>query len=301
MSKAMNGTNYTLSNMETVYYVDGYYPHAVVNDDGDWQAEDDPVFEAIQRPRDPHQTAIVFSSDRLYYPGLVAAMSSVRRFHPEVPLVIIDDGLTFSQVRFLQQYAEIVSSSNPLPNIPAWARFDISRINYDRVVYLDADVILVRKITELLETDAEFAAVRNLDWAIKENFLDTTLLKEYDIDADAPAFNAGVFSIDNRKWGEARLAQEALQLYRRFGHTFAYADQSALQVIMNSNGASVTFLDDSYNAIAECWDWQNHSDRVHIIHYAGDEIKPWNPHCKYPMLHLFFAHSKIKGYKQSHC
>lgn len=290
----MKGSNYTLSNMETVYYVDGCYPHATVDDNGDWQAEDDPVFEAIQAPRDPRQTAIVFSSDRLYYPGLMAAMASVRKFHPQAPLVIIDDGLTASQVRFLRQYAEVVKSSNPLPDIPAWARFDVSRLNYDRVVYLDADVILVREITELLETDAEFAAVRNLDWSIKENFLDPTMLQEYGVDADAPAFNAGVFSLDNRKWGRSRLAQEAMQIYRRIGHTFAYADQSALQVIMNSNGSSVTFLDDGYNAIAECWDWQNHSDSVRIVHYAGDTIKPWNPLCKYPMLNLFFAYSKIK-------
>ena len=290
----MKGTNYTLSNMETVYYVDGLYPHAAVNDNGDWQAEADPVFEAIQEPRDPHQTAIAFSGDRLYYPGLIAALSSVRKFHPQVPLVIIDDGLTVSQVRFLQQYAEVLKSANPLPEIPAWARFDISRINYDRVVYLDADVILVSEIPALLETEAEFAAVRNLDWPIKENFLDATVLKEYGIDADTPAFNAGVFSLDNRKWGKSRLAQEALQLYRRIGHTFAYADQSALQIIMNSNGSRVTFLDDGYNAIAECWDWGHHGDSARIVHYAGDEIKPWNPLCQYPMLDLFFAHSKIK-------
>lgn len=290
----MKGTNYTLSNMEVVYYVDEHYPHAMVYDNGDWQAEDAPVFETITVPRNPHQTAIVLSSDRLYYPGLIAAMTSVRKFHPQVPLVIIDNGLTDPQVRFLRQFAEIIRSLNPLPEIPAWARFDISRLDYDRVVYLDVDIILVREITELLQTDAEFAAVRNLDWAIKENFLDPTVLEKYGVDADAPAFNAGVFSIDNRKWGKSRLAQEAMQIYRQIGHTFAYADQSALQIIMNSNGSSVTFLDDGYNAIAECWDWQNRGDSVRIVHYAGDEIKPWSPLCRYPRLDLFFAHSKIR-------
>ena len=290
----MRGTNYKLSDMETVYYVDGHYPHATVNDRGEWEAEDDPVFGAPQPPRDPRQTAIVFSSDRQYYSGLIAAMNSVRRFHPRVPLVIINDDLTAVQVAFLRQYAEVVKSANPLPDIPAWARFDVSRLNYDRVVYLDSDVILVQEITELLENDAEFAAVRNLDWPIKENFHEPAVLKEYGVDGDAPAFNAGVFSIDLRKWGKGRLAEEALQLYRRIGHTFAYADQSALQVIMNSQGSGVTFLDDGYNAIAECWDWQNHGNRARIVHYAGDEIKPWSPLCKYPMLDMFFAHSKIR-------
>jgi lipopolysaccharide biosynthesis glycosyltransferase len=280
--------------MDMVYYVDGLYPHAKVDDNGDWYAEDDPVFGPILGPRDPHQAAIAFSSDRLYFPGLMPALLSVRVHHPEVPLVVIDCGLTPIQSRYLQQYAEVIPSSNLLYEIPAWARFDVSLLNYDRVVYLDSDIVVLNKITDLLRTEAEFAAVKNLDWAIKENFADPCVLKRYSIDPNAPAFNAGVFSIDNRLWGKGRLLQEAMRIYKEIGEFFTYADQSALQVLMNYDGHRVTFLDDGYNAIAECWDWQNRESCAHIIHYAGDEIKPWDPLCKYPKLDWFFAYSKIK-------
>lgn len=290
----MKGKGYKLSNIDMVYYVDAYYPHATVDEEGNWYADDDPDFEPVVGPRKPDQTAIAFSGDRLYFPGLMAALSSVKAHHPEVPLVIIDCGLTANQARYLKQFAEVVRSSNPLPDIPAWARFDVSLLSYDRIVYLDADVVVLSKIPDLLETEAEFAAVKNLDWSIKENFIDVSPLRMYGIDPEAPAFNAGVFSIDNRVWGKRRLFEKAMEIHSQVGKSFAYADQSALQIIMNSGGCRVTFLDDAYNAIAECWDWATRESDVHIIHFAGDEIKPWNPSCKYPMLDRFFAHSKIR-------
>jgi lipopolysaccharide biosynthesis glycosyltransferase len=290
----MKGSGYILSNMDTVRHVDAHYPYAVVDENGDWHADDRPVFQPIVGPRNPRQTAIVFSSDQLYFPGLMPALLSVRHHHPDVPLVIIDCGLTSIQIRYLQQFAEVFRSSNPIPDLPAWARFDLSLLNYDRVVYLDSDLIVLAPIPDLLHADTEFAAVRNLDWGIKENFADSHVLIRYGIDPEAPAFNSGVFSIDNRLWGQGRLLREALRVYSETGDSFIYPDQSALQIIMNFRGCRVTFLNEGYNAIAECWNWQHRDEGVRIIHYAGNEIKPWNPLCSYPRLDCFFAYSKIK-------
>lgn len=290
----MKGHGYTIYNMETVYYVDAYYPHATVDSYGNWYAGDEPCYSPIVGPRDSQQTAIVFSSDQLYFPGLMPALLSVLTHHPEVPLVVIDAGLTRQQVRYLQQYAEVFPSKNPLRDLPMWSCFDISFLKYDRVVYLDSDVIVLRKIPALLETEAEFAAVRNLDWKIRENFKDSHLLEKYGVDPEGPAFNSGVFSLDNRIWGNGKLFQVAMAVYAEIGWSFVYADQSALQIIMNSDGHHVTFLEDEYNAIAECWDWGRREDAVRVIHYAGDEIKPWHPLCKYPQLNKFFSYSKIR-------
>jgi lipopolysaccharide biosynthesis glycosyltransferase len=290
----MNGQGYTLCDMKTVYYVDAHYPHATVDSHGNWHADDEPDYLPIVGPRDCRRTAIVFSSDRRYFPGLMPALLSVRAHHPEVPLVIIDEGLTPQQVRYLQQYAEVFPSRNPLRDLPMWSCFDISFLKYDRVIYLDSDVIVLREIPALLETEAEFSAVRNLDWKIRENFKAAHLIEKYEVDPEGQAFNSGIFSLDNRIWGNGKLFQAAMYIYAEIGWSFVYADQSALQIIMNSNGHHVTFLEDEYNAIAECWDWEQHEDTVRIIHYAGDEIKPWHPSCKYPKLDKFFSYSKIR-------
>ncbi len=290
----MKGSGYTLSNMDMVYHVDAHYPHAVVDEKGDWYADDRPVFLPIVGPRDPRQTAIVFGCDQLYFPGLMPALLSVRHHHPDVPLVVIDCGLTAIQARYIQQFVEVFRSSTPIPDLPVWARFDLSLLNYDRVVYLDSDLIVLDTLPDLLQADVEFAAIRNLDWGIKENFTDTDVLKRYGIDPDAPAFNSGVFSIDNRIWGSGKLLRDALRIYSEVGNAFIYPDQSALQIIMNLGGCRVTFLDEGYNAIAECWDWRRRNERVRIIHYAGNEIKPWNALCRYPRLDWFFSYSKIR-------
>lgn len=290
----MRGTGYTLSNMEMVYYVDGTYPHAVVEENGDWHADENRKYGPVVGPRNPHETVVVFSSDQSYFPGLIPAIRSLQEHHPEIHIVVIDCGLTDHQSRYLKQFAEVFASTYSVPDIPAWARFDVSLLNYDRVVYLDSDIIVLRKIPGLLETDAPFAAVKNLDWGVKENFKDPRVLDYYNIDPDTPAFFGGGFSIDNRLWGNGKLLREAMRVYNDVGCSFVYADQSALQIIMYSDGNSVTYLEDEYNAIAECWDWERKNEIARVIHYAGDEIKPWNPLCAYPKLEHFFNYSKIK-------
>lgn len=290
----MKGVGYTLSNMDIVYYVDANYPHAVVDESGCWYAEENPHFKSKVGFRNPHQAAILFCSDQNFYPGLMAALFSVLDHHPDVPIVIVDHGLTPLQVRYLEQYAEVIPTSILLPPDPVWGSLNLSLVHYDRIVYLDCDVIVLCDISELLDTEAEFAAVRNLDWTVRENYRDSRILQKFKVDPDAPAFNAGVFSIDNRKWGNGRLIHEAMAVNYAAGWSFLYGDQSALQILMNANGQRVSFIPEKYNVIAEYWDREKHDCEARIVHYAGNEIKPWHPTCNYPKLDYFFRYSKIK-------
>lgn len=277
-----------------VAYVDANYPHAEIDEYGNWSADDSPSFWPIVPQKTVGTIAFVFNSDKVYFAGLMPAINSVRKYHPEIPLVVLDRGLTAIQSDYLRQFADVVPSSNSLPDVPLWGKLDVSLLNFERIIYLDSDVLLLDSIPDLLQTQAEFAAIRNLDWGIKENFTDPCVLQRYGIDPDAPAFNAGVFSIDNRIWGNGRLLNEAVELYREIGETFVYHDQSALQILMNRAVGQVTFLPDEYNAISECWNWHDVTKKPRIIHYAGDEFKPWNPLCKQPKLEYFFEFSKIK-------
>jgi lipopolysaccharide biosynthesis glycosyltransferase len=290
----MEGTGYVLSNMEMVNWVDAHYPHATVDEAGNWKADDEPRYSPRIEPGDPHQTAIAFSSDQAYFPGLMPALLSVLDHHPNMPLVVIDDGLSKVQVRYLQQYCEVFPSRNPLKEYPPWSCLDVSFLNYDRIVYLDSDTITIRSLPALIESKAEFAAVRNIDWTIKENFHNPSILDRYGIPLDVTAFNAGVFSIDNRIWGNGRLFHEAKKIYDEVGSSFIYPDQSVLHILMNTPARRVTFIENGYNVIAECWDWYQPLKELRLIHYAGNEIKPWNPLCRYPKLELFFSYSKIR-------
>jgi len=291
--KRFKGKGYRLTNPGLVARVDALYPHAVVDSDGNWIAEANPDFTPIE-PHVPRTVAFAFSADANYYPGLITAISSVREHHLDTPIVVIDNGLTEMQSAYLSQFAEVMQGSRRLHHDPVWGKLDISLLDFERIVYLDADVILLRPVPELLHTDAEFAAVRNLDWTITENFTDSSTPQRYGVDPNATAFNSGVFSIDIRVWGGGRLLERAAKLYFETGQSFLYGDQSVLQIIMNSPEHRVTFLGDELNVIAECWDWENETRTPKIVHYAGNQYKPWHPLCSQPKLEYFFERSKIR-------
>lgn len=289
----IKGDGYLLENVDVVRYVDDHYPHAIVEPDGTWYADKYPHFKAPVQSCDKECTVTVFSADAKYYAGLVPSMLSFREHHPESHIVILDRGLTSIQCLYLAQYAEIVQSNNCVPEIEAWGRFEVSLLKYQRIIYLDSDIIVLKPLTDMHLTHAEFAAVKNLDWKVTENFSEPSVLERYGIPPDLPAFFAGGFSIDNKVWGNGRLLEAANRIYAESGKYFLYGDQSALQIVMYEHGHRITYLGDEYNAIAECWDWENKSDLAYVIHYAGDAIKPWHPTCNYPMLHIFFKYSKI--------
>jgi Glycosyl transferase family 8 len=279
-----------LSKPDVVRYVDGTYPHATVLSDGSWAAEERPVLAPAVRPTSPSSTVVVLSSDAPYYPGLIVALTSFKRYHPDVHAVVLDCGLTTMQSRFVAQFAEVRPGGLHVPQFPAWARFEVACLPYERVLYLDSDIVVLSSLESLLSTDAEFAAVRNLDWTVRDNFRSLDVLRRNGLDPDAPAFNAGVFVLDNRVWGGGRLLSEALAVWPQIRESSIYPDQSTLHAVLCRHG-SITWLDPTYNAIAEFWDWT--SGPPHVVHFAGDEIKPWHPGCTYPGLEWFFAYSKI--------
>jgi len=223
-----------------------------------------------------------------------AALASLRVIHPDVPVVILERGLSDRQMSYLSQFAEVYPSGSELPAGTEWARFELSLLPYARIVYLDCDVIVLDSLDELLNATDDFVAVRNLDWTIADNFYSSEPIKAFGVDPSLPAFNSGVFSINNRVWGSGALLREGIRVWRASADSLRYGDQPVLQIVMNIEGRRVTFLDDHYNAIAECWDASRTYDGIRILHYAGDEIKPWDPRCHYPQLNRFFRFSKIR-------
>jgi hypothetical protein len=286
-----HGSGYCLSHPDVVDWVDRRYPHASVLPDGRWMATEATAPELCLGAVSPDSTVAVFSSDAAYYPGLVVALASFKRYHPDIHTVILDCGLTTPQARHLGQFAEIRPAGGYVPEFLSWARFEVSCLPYRRIIYLDSDVVVLSRLEALLLTESAFAVVRNLDWQVRANFKSGAMLARYGVDAGAPAFNAGVFALDNLAWGNGRLLHEALDVWTALRDDCIYPDQSILHVVMYAKG-HIDFIEDAYNAIAEFWDWRQLGS-PRLVHFAGDEIKPWHPGCAYPGLEHFFRYSKI--------
>lgn len=285
------GNNYTKSYPEVISFVDSNFPHAIVDEFGNWFAESNPFF-APNRKDLSNDIAFVFSTDKNYYPGLVVALRSLLELHDNIPIIIIERDLSEMQKRYLTQFAQIIPARRFIPEHVAWDRFDISFLKYKRIVFLDCDIVILNPLNDFINSKSDFSAVKNLNWTVKENFKTSSALVKYGIPFEKPAFFAGGFSINNEVWGNGRLFYEASELFYSEWNEFIYGDQSALQIIMYRNNSKIEYLDETNNALAECWDWKNRRNDAKVIHYTG-ELKPWHKGSNQLEEKYLFKYSKI--------
>lgn len=156
---------------------------------------------------------------------------------------------------------------------------------YDKIIYLDSDIIVNHDITELYDIDLDghpAAFVRDVQVGI---------LKKHNLQIGnldyKKCFNAGVMVMDVPRFEEGHYREKSLKLlhedYARKERLYVFADQDLLQNVLYDN---VKFLDDRWNFQYQYnWRLQTLDDdyraqyiRVgeapYIIHYAGDR-KPW--------------------------
>ena len=146
----------------------------------------------------------------------------------------------------------------PLDN---FAKLRLWQLPYERVVFLDADTLVLRNIDRLFDYP-EFCAAPNV----------------YESVADFHRMNSGVFTArPDPETFDAMLARlDAPEAFwRRTDQTFLqdyFPDWHGLPVTMN-------MLQYVWFNLPELWSW----DHIHVLHYQYE--KPWQDHAKAPRLH----------------
>ncbi|MEI6239037.1 MAG: glycosyltransferase family 8 protein [Planctomycetia bacterium] len=110
---------------------------------------------------------------------------------------------------------------------------DLMPGNVDRVIYVDADTIIRRDITDLWEENLaghSTAAVMDpvIPWAACPDGLPW---QELSLPPDAAYFNAGMMVIDLGRWRRERIGQKALAFLRT--HRLPHADQGGLNAALS--------------------------------------------------------------------
>ena len=179
-----------------------------------------------------------------------------------------------------------LSSFEGLPTMPhissrmAFARLMIPRIfstNVHRVLYLDADTLVLDDLIPLWEVDLKGAVIgavldRILDPALKrrvpgvDKWLDSfPRVRDY--------FNNGVLLIDLDAWRKERISEKAIE-YLRFHPDSPYNDQDALNVACDGRwtelGLRWNFYDHFRTSILD----MPPAERPKIAHFVGSQ-KPW--------------------------
>ncbi|WP_378950858.1 glycosyltransferase family 8 protein [Pelosinus sp. sgz500959] len=168
-------------------------------------------------------------------------------------------------------------------------RFLLAKVLYgiaDRVLYLDADIVCVGNIRELMDIkmgDSVIAVVQEENTPFIQNQIEKLKLR------NGKYFNAGVLCIDINKWQENDVSNQAMKLLVENYGVFNLLDQDALNVI----------LDGKVKFVSSKWDFMCNlekkikeipSDTV-LIHYTSRE-KPWHRWCIHPLATTFTHYAK---------
>lgn len=163
----------------------------------------------------------------------------------------------------------------PGVSIMTFARLLIPRVlpnTVSRVLYLDTDILVLKDLVPLWQTDLEGAVVGAVldeaDWHLKQGsgmFPGVPRVKDY--------LNAGVLLIDLDKWRTQRISEKALEYQMRVP-TSPFMDQDGINLA----------CDGSWKRLEDRWNFQGHfatnverlaeHERPAIVHFVTGS-KPW--------------------------
>jgi len=150
---------------------------------------------------------------------------------------------------------------------------------FDKVLYLDSDIVIIRDVSHLFDTDIEcyIAGVsRELMNEHMKKHVDSLVLSF----SDEYYFNAGVFLINTRLFTKKGIKEKCFNLLND-KKKYAYLDQDVLNIICHGD---VLYLDERWNCCWHHWHYEaldSHNEIFiksatdpWIIHFSSDK-KPW--------------------------
>jgi len=165
-----------------------------------------------------------------------------------------------------------------------WSRTIYSRllmpqllnINSGRIVYLDADTLVLESLEPLFSLDLEGHAIAARGGSAAKE------AARLGLEEDVAIFNSGVLVIDVEKWLGERLGEKALELAEeRFKNNLPSFDQDVLNITVKGHFKR---LDRRWNS------FKSTDDNPAIVHFIHD--KPNTTMCTDPWQQTFLQHRR---------
>jgi lipopolysaccharide biosynthesis glycosyltransferase len=175
---------------------------------------------------------------------------------------------------------------------------------YNKVIYLDADMVVLRDISDLWNIPFNNSWLLAAPEVSKEGSFagsksGIASYREVGMSPSAPIFNAGVMVIDLKKWRENNVSQRVIDYLFRYKNTVRWWDQEGLNVILVNkwtplqhqwnvlNGLFRDYKQWNESRFSRC-EYELMANAPYIIHY-NTNIKPWHKDYPYPLREYFFA------------
>lgn len=237
---------------------------------------------------------IVYASDNNFAPLLAASIKSVELNSPGIQkeIYVVSDGIKADNISKLRQsitspevnlhivdVKTIVGDTMKMPTLylkalpsTTFVRLFIENIvptDAERVLYLDADMIVQEHLSKLMVTDLQ----GNIIGAIQDQGILTLGcswgggVKNYEelgFKSEDKYFNAGLLLIDLKKWKEFRVMEKSLEASVKYRKHMVYADQYCLNAVLATRWLE---LDPRWNHLVS-----NDEPGAFLIHFIG--VKP---------------------------
>lgn len=279
-----------------------------------------------------HEIPVVFACSDYYFPYLSVTLKSVLENSSKTEkydLIILHKDITSQHQQLLKQIfsnaqnfslrfiniESIVSTYNLKPflhvSVETYYRllsFDIFS-NYDKIIYLDSDVIVLHDLAELFQwvdlNNSFVAAVKDHDF-IGEYSINFQGIKKY-IDTELKIidpykyFNGGVIVFNIKNINKSFKTDELIKIAE--GKLFRFGDQDVMNLCFQGK---TEIIDSRWNVLIDCFnfreeqlirkgpvwsfdEYKNSKKSPYIVHYAGGD-KPWeNPECDFGNYYWHYA------------
>ena len=144
----------------------------------------------------------------------------------------------------------------------------------DKVLYLDSDLIVLKDISKLWQTDIDNYYLAGCEDLISKS--EKSRLAEYlELIEEYKYYNSGVLLINSKKWRDENVEARLYKYAEKYSDLIYIVDQDVLNGVINKD---ILYLDKSWNMQINFDDIKyQESDykNANIIHFVGGK-KPWN-------------------------
>jgi lipopolysaccharide biosynthesis glycosyltransferase len=255
---------------------------------------------------------VVFATDRGYLQHLAVALASLLENNSGMNIYIINSDISVSDLKklgklFAGKDSILIDSKiddSRIENLITYSYitkamyyrlFIPDIVKGGRALYLDADVVVMKSIDDLYNTEISntfLAAVDNLD--IYNH-------RDLEMDPSAKYFNSGVMLINLEYWRAHNIKEKVIEFIDRNSEIIIYPDQDGLNSVINGNWLE---LHPKYNmhTIFTHADYASDSlikeaiNNPVIIHYTGSS-KPWHFGDHHPYKNYYWKYLRMTPYK----
>lgn len=234
------------------------------------------------------KTAIVTSCDEKYIPAAKALRNSiVANSNHGAELILLAHGNEDAYKEVKPLYDKVIMNAEAVASpiggewtyeMPAmYSRVLIPELfaDYDRVLWLDADIIVLQDLEHLLTMDLQgkpcAATLNSRDNPLNAGNYQLEDPSQMPESYNITAFNAGVILFDIPAWNKTDISEKINKLL--LGDIkFKYVVQGVMSMAIASNYHQLDF---TYNAYAH-WADELGMQNVKIIHWVGGhQVMPW--------------------------